>query len=153
MVVLKNDFVNSVNSNGEYRRYLYLSINSYKADWFNKYVYAVACILFFFIGAPLGSIIRKGGVGVPLVITVAFFVAYFMLSVFGEKIAKGGAVQVWVGMWLSTFILIPICAFLTYQASVDSALLSSEELHKKIRQLNLKKLFAKKENENTATHP
>jgi lipopolysaccharide export system permease protein len=151
-VLLKNDFSNTVKSNGEYKKYIFSSINSYKAEWYRKYVHAVACILFFFIGAPLGSIIRKGGVGIPLVITVAFFVAYFIISIFGEKIAKGSAVQVWVGMWLSSFILIPICAFLTYQASVDSALLSSEEIHKKIQQLNLKKIFAKKGNENTATH-
>jgi len=90
---------------------------------------------------------------VPLVITVAFFTAYFFLSIFGEKIAKGGAVPVWFGMWLSTLILIPICAFLTYQASVDSALLSSEELHKKVQQFNLKKIFSRKKNEDTANHP
>jgi lipopolysaccharide export system permease protein len=75
-----------------------------------------------------------------------------MLSFFGEKIAKGGAVPVWFGMWLSTFILIPICTFLTYQASVDSAFLSSEEIQKKIKLINLKKIFSRKKNENTATH-
>jgi len=151
-VMLKNDFRNSLIMNREYKKHLYSSINSYKAEWYKKYVFAVACILFFFIGAPLGSIIRKGGIGVPLVITVAFFSTYFMLSIFGEKIGKGGAIPIWVGMWLSTFVLIPICAFLTYQASVDSPLLSSEEIHKKMRQLNLKKIFAKKKNESTATH-
>ena len=150
--MLKNDFQSALNRNKEYKSYLYSSIASYKVEWYKKYVFAVACILFFFIGAPLGSIIRKGGIGVPLVITVAFFSTYFMLSIFGEKIAKGGAVPVWFGVWLSTFILIPICAFLTYQASVDSALLSSEEISKKLQQFNLKKIFAKKKNESTATH-
>ena len=152
VLMIKNDFKASLNMNKEYKGYLYSNINSYMAEWYKKYVFAVACILFFFIGAPLGSIIRKGGIGVPLVITVVFFSTYFMLSIFGEKIAKGGAVPVWFGMWLSTFILIPICAFLTYQASVDSALLSSEEIHKKIQQLNLKKIFTKKRNENSTTH-
>jgi lipopolysaccharide export system permease protein len=75
-----------------------------------------------------------------------------MLTIFGEKLAKGGAIPVWQGMWLSTFILIPICVFLTYQATVDSALLSSEEMIKKIQQIKIKPLFAKKKNESTATH-
>jgi len=152
VLVLKNDFKNSLNMHKEYKGHLYSNITSYMTEWYKKYVYAVACILFFFIGASLGSIIRKGGIGVPLVITVAFFSSYFMLSIFAEKLAKGDAVPVWFGMWLSTFVLVPICAFLTYQASVDSALLSSEEIHKKIQQLNFKKIFTKKKNETPATH-
>ncbi|MCL2290517.1 MAG: LptF/LptG family permease [Bacteroidetes bacterium] len=152
-LMTKNDFNTALNKNKEYNMHLYSNIAAYKTEWYKKYVLAVACMLFFFIGAPLGSIIRKGGIGVPLVITVAFFSSYFMLSVFGEKIAKGGAVPVWFGMWLSTFVLIPIGAFLTYQASVDSALLSSEEIRRKLQQLNLRKRFSKKKkNENTATH-
>jgi len=151
-IMLKNDLKNGVNMNNENNKYHYKNIAASLAEWYKKYVFAVACILFFFIGAPLGTIIRKGGIGVPLVITVIFFILYFMLSIFGEKIAKGGAVPVWQGMWLSTFILIPICAFLTYQATVDSALLSSEELIKKIQQIKLKPPFSKKKNESTATH-
>jgi len=153
MEMLKNDFRNGLNTNREYKKYQYSQIVSYRVEWYKKYVYALACVLFFFIGAPLGSIIRKGGIGVPLVITVAFFSTYFMLTIFGEKIAKGGAVPDWFGIWLSTLVLLPICAFLTYQASIDSALLSSEELSKKLQQLDLKKLFTKKKNENTATYP
>jgi lipopolysaccharide export system permease protein len=152
MLQLKNDFKNAFNSNIEYNSYHNKNISSYYTEWLRKYVFSVACIIFFFIGAPLGSIIRKGGIGVPLVITVAFFSTFFMFTIFGEKLAKGGAVPVWFGMWLSTFILVPFCAFFTYQASVDSALLSSEEINKKLRQLNLKKLFSKKQNENPATH-
>ena len=152
MLLLKNDFKNGLNSSREFNKYFYENLAAYYAELYRKFVYAVACMIFFFIGAPLGSIIRKGGIGVPLVITVAFFTAYFFITIFGEKIAKGGAVPVWTGMWLSTFILIPICAFLTYQASVDSALLSSEELQKKFQQFNLKKIFTRKKNENTATH-
>jgi len=151
VLTLKNNFKNALERNKEYNSYLYSNIRSYQAEWLRKYVYAVACILFFFIGAPLGSIIRKGGIGVPLVITVIFFSSYYMFSIFGEKIAKGGAVPVWFGMWLSSFILAPIGIFLTYQATVDSALLSSEEMHKKLSQLNLKKIFTKKPHESTAT--
>jgi len=141
---LKNDFKNGLGACREYNKYFYADLAAYYTEWYRKYAFAVACVIFFFIGAPLGSIIRKGGIGVPLVITVAFFTVYFFLSIFGEKIAKGGAVPAWFGMWLATFILIPICAFLTYQASVDSAWLSSEELYKKLQQFNLKKIFARK---------
>ena len=151
--MLKNDFTNTLKSNGEYKKHLNSLINSYRAEWYKKYVISVACILMFFIGAPLGSIIRKGGIGTPLVITVVFFSSYFMLSIFGEKIAKGGAVPVWTGMWLSSFVLFPICAFLNYQASVDSALLSSEELHKTFIKIIPKNLFAKRKNENPSTYP
>jgi len=152
MIILKNDFKNSVNINNESNKYYYKNISASLIEWHRKYVFAVACILFFFIGAPLGTIIRKGGIGVPLVITVVFFILYFMLTIFGEKLAKGGAVAAGTGMWISTFILIPICAFLTYQATVDSALLSSEELLKKVQQIKFKPLFAKKKNESTPTH-
>jgi lipopolysaccharide export system permease protein len=152
MVLIKNDFKNGVNMHRENNKFIYKNIAASMAEWYKKYVFAVACILFFFIGAPLGTIIRKGGIGVPLVITVVFFILYFILSIFGEKLAKGGAVAVWQGMWLSTFILIPICLFLTYQATVDSALLSSEEMLKKIQQLKIKTIFAKKKDESTATH-
>ena len=153
IIWIKNDFANGVTTNQEYTKYLYSDLAGYFVEWYKKYVFAVACLIFFFIGAPLGSIIRKGGIGVPLVITVAFFTVYFFISIFGEKIAKGEAVPVWFGMWLATFILIPICALLTYQASVDSALLSSEELYKKMQQFNLKKMLTKKKNESAATHP
>lgn len=99
---------------------------AYQIEWHRKFTLALACFLFFFIGAPLGTIIRKGGIGVPLVITVVFFAFYFVVSIIGEKMAKGGEIAPWVGMWLSTFIIFPICAFLTYKATMDSAVLSPD---------------------------
>jgi lipopolysaccharide export system permease protein len=152
MIMIKNDFKNGLEAQKENNSFHYKNITSFLTEWYKRYVFAVACILFFFIGAPLGTIIRKGGIGVPLVITVIFFIIYFILTIFGEKIAKGGAVPVWIGMWISTFILIPICAFLTYQATVDSSLLSSEELLKILKQFK-QKLFLRKKNENITTNP
>jgi lipopolysaccharide export system permease protein len=121
-----------------------------------KYRLAVACLLFFFIGAPLGSIIRKGGIAVPLVLTVLFFVIYFALSVIGEKIAKGSTMPVWFGTWLSSFILLPLCVFLTYHATMDTAVLSPDTYAKwmdKIKNIKLKniKLFSKKRHEDSST--
>ena len=99
---------------------------SYQVEWHRKFTLSLACFLFFFIGAPLGTIIRKGGIGVPLVITVVFFAFYFVISIIGEKMAKSGDLSPWIGMWLSTFIIIPICGFLTYKATMDSAILSPD---------------------------
>ena len=120
----------------------------YEIEWHRKIVMPLACLLFFFIGAPLGTIIRKGGIGVPLVVTVVFFAFYFVISIIGEKMAKSGDLTVWIGMWLSTFILAHIGVFLTYKATNDSAVLSPDaydNLFKKIKQ------FFHKKHENTAT--
>lgn len=132
----------------EYRtQYLW----SFEIEFFRKFTLATACVLFFFIGAPLGSIIRKGGIGIPLVITVVFFTFYFALSIIGEKISKNSPMPVWFGMWLSSFILLPICAFLTYHATTDSAVLSPDTYTKFVEKLKNFKLFSKKKHENSST--
>ena len=118
-----------------------------------KYRLAVACLLFFFIGAPLGSIIRKGGIAIPLVFTVGFFVIYFALSVIGEKIAKGSTMPVWFGTWMSSFILLPLCVFLTYHATMDTAVLSPDTYAKWMDKIKQIKLFSKKRHEDSATLP
>jgi lipopolysaccharide export system permease protein len=124
---------------------------SYQIELQRKYRLAAACLLFFFIGAPLGSIIRKGGIAVPLVLTVLFFVIYFALSVIGEKIAKGSVMPVWFGTWLSSFILLPLCVFLTYHATMDTAVLSPDTYAKWMDKLKHIKPFTKKRHENSTT--
>ncbi len=89
-----------------------------------KFTFPVACIVFFFIGAPLGAIIRKGGIGTPVVASVILFIIYYMIDTFGYKMAKAGDLEVWQGMWLSTTVLFPIGFFLTYKATRDSATLN-----------------------------
>ena len=101
-------------------------LRDFQVEFHQRLVMSLACFLFFFIGAPLGTIIRKGGIGIPLVITVIFFAFYFVISIFGEKMAKTGDVPVWLGIWLSTFITVPICVFLTYKATMDSAIMSPD---------------------------
>jgi lipopolysaccharide export system permease protein len=83
-------------------------------------------LLLFFIGAPLGAIIRKGGLGMPVVISIIFFLIFHMSSITGEKLAKTGDLYVWSGMWLSSMILLPIGMFLTYKATTDSSILDAE---------------------------
>lgn len=128
-------------------RYLW----GFQIELFRKFTLSLACILFFFIGAPLGSIIRKGGIGIPLVITVVFFTLYFALSIMGEKIAKGSVWPIWFGMGLSSFILIPICIFLTYHATTDSDVLSPDTYTKFIDRIKKLNPFVKKKHEDSST--
>ena len=123
---------------------------SYQIEFFRKFSLSLACLLFFFIGAPLGSIIRKGGIGIPLVITVIFFTLYFAISIIGEKIAKNSPMPVWFGMFLSSFVLFPICVFLTYHATTDSAVLSPDTYTRFVDKLKNFK-FHKKKNEGPTT--
>ena len=95
-------------------------------EWHRKFTLAVACIVLFLIGAPLGSIIRKGGLGTPLVFAVIFFVLFHLLNTFGEKFVKGNVLPAYQGMWMSCFILIPVGIFLTYKAMKDSQLFNQE---------------------------
>lgn len=94
-----------------------------KNEWHRKWALPVSILIFFLIGAPLGAIIRKGGLGVPIVISVIFFVIYYVVSVSGEKLAKEGTWSSLLGMWISSIVLLPIAIYLIRQATNDSALL------------------------------
>lgn len=94
----------------------------YEIEWHRKFTLSIACLVLFFIGAPLGAIIRKGGLGMPVVISVIFFITFHVLSITGEKVAKEGSMPTYQGMWLATAVLLPIGIFLTYKATADSTL-------------------------------
>jgi lipopolysaccharide export system permease protein len=98
--------------------------------WNQKFKLSLACLIFFFIGAPLGAIIRKGGLGLPVVVSVIFFVLYHVISVIGEKSARTGDMSVVAGVWLSTMVILPLGLFLTYKAVTDSQLLDTESWQK-----------------------
>jgi lipopolysaccharide export system permease protein len=102
----------------------------YQAEWHKKFTLSAVILLLFLIAAPLGTIIRKGGIGMPLVISVVMFIVFYAINIIGEKIGKEGIVPIWFGMWLSTFILLPIGAFITRKAGQDSATLSLERYQK-----------------------
>lgn len=97
-----------------------------RVEWNRKFSLSFACIVLFMIGAPLGSIIRKGGLGSPLVFAVIFFVLFHLLNTFGEKFAKQGVTSAAFGMWLSAIILVPVGVFLTSKAMRDSQLFNKE---------------------------
>ena len=98
------------------------SIIRYNLEWHRKFTLSIACIVLFFIGAPLGAIIRKGGLGMPVVISIVFFIVFHVLSVTGEKLAKEGTLAAYQGMWIATITLLPVGIFLTKKATSDSDL-------------------------------
>lgn len=99
-------------------------IKRYEVNWHKKFTLSVACLVFFLIGAPLGAIIRKGGLGTPAVISVLFFVIWYVVSLSGEKLVEENLVSSTAGMWASTYILLPVGIFLTYKASTDSVIMN-----------------------------
>lgn len=101
-------------------------ISLFKVEWQRKFSLAAACIILFLIGAPLGSIIRKGGLGTPLVFAVIFFVIFNIFFMVGEKMARKDVMASWSGMWLANIVLLPIAAFLVYKAMNDSQLFNKE---------------------------
>ena len=110
-------------------------ISKHKIAWHKKFTLSFACLLLFFIGAPLGAIIRKGGFGLPVVFSVLFFSIYHILSITGEKAAKAGAMDIYFGMWMSSLILLPFGIFLTYKSTTDSPLLDPESWKKRFQKL------------------
>lgn len=101
-------------------------IRRHRIELIKKFTLSVACIIFLFIGAPLGAIIRKGGLGTPLVISVLLFLVYYIIDNTGYKMAREGYWIAWCGMWLSTFILLPLGIFVTYKAMNDSAVFNAD---------------------------
>ncbi len=101
-----------------------------------KFTLAFACLIFFFIGAPLGAIIRKGGLGAPIVISVILFIIYYIIDNAGYKMAREALWPVWTGMWLSSFVLLPIGIFLTYKAATDSGLFNPEVWIRELQAFN-----------------
>jgi len=101
-------------------------IRKHEIELYRKFTLAFACLIFFFIGAPLGAIIRKGGLGAPVVISVIMFIIYYIIDNTGYKMAREALWPCWAGMWLSSFILLPIGIFLTYKATTDSPLFNPE---------------------------
>jgi lipopolysaccharide export system permease protein len=112
-------------------------INKHIVEWHKKYTLSLACLLFFFIGAPLGAIIRKGGFGMPVVISIVFFIAYYLISVIGEKVAREGVWKIDMVLWVPTGLFILIGILLTHQSVTDSLLLNKETYNRFIKRINI----------------
>lgn len=112
-----------------------LTMRRHEIELFKKFTLSVACIIFFFIGAPLGAIIRKGGLGTPLVISVLLFVVYYMIDNAGFKMARDAHAPVWFGCWLSTMVLLPLGVYVTYMAMNDSSAFNKDTYIRLIRRI------------------
>ena len=104
-------------------------------EWHRKLTLPVSIVIFFLIGAPLGAIIRKGGFGTPIVISLIFFVVYYVISISGSKMSGEGLWTAFYGMWLPTFVLTPVAIYLMYKATNDSSLLDTDWYDGRIRKL------------------
>ncbi|MFM7722177.1 MAG: LptF/LptG family permease, partial [Bacteroidota bacterium] len=94
-------------------------INRHKIEWHRKFTLAFSCIILFFIGAPLGAIIRKGGLGWPTILALGIFILFEMLTIAGEKMTKSNILEPYIGMWLATFVTMPMGIFITYRARME----------------------------------
>ncbi len=101
-------------------------IARHRIEWNRKFTLSFACFVFFFIGAPLGAIIRKGGLGMPVIISVLFFIVYYIITITGEKFARELMWDATLGMWVSSFILLPLGIFLSYKATNDSSIMNAD---------------------------
>ena len=131
---------------------LYTSLTSYSRETFHytftlrridieilkKFALSVACLIFFLIGAPLGALIRKGGLGTPAIISVLFFVAYWVIDISGTKLARDGAVDAFTGVFISSYILLPTGMFLTWKAIHDSAIFNMDAIKSIWRKVKMK---------------
>ena len=108
---------------------------------FRKFTLSIACLIFFFIGAPLGAIIRKGGLGTPVIVSMFFFVIYWVVDISGKKLANDGAITPFIGAFISTFVLFPMGAFLTWKSTKDSALFNADSYIAFFKKLFSKELW------------
>ena len=110
----------------EYAKYLHRNYRQHQIEAIKKFTLSLSCLIFFFIGAPLGAIIRKGGLGVPVVVSVLVFIVYYIFDNSGMRMARDGQWEVWFGQTISTMVLTPIAAFFTYKANKDSTVFNMD---------------------------
>ena len=134
---------NNYEINGKIMRQLDKDLNRHWIYWWEKITLSLGCIIFLLIGAPLGSIVRRGGLGYPVIISVATFILYYIFDTSGSKMATEGVWKIWIGAWLSTMVLAPMGLFFTYQANKDSGILKNDAIND-----FFKKLFAITEKRN-----
>ena len=114
-------------------------VTRHEIEWHKKFVLSISCLVLFFIGAPLGAIIRKGGIGMPTVVSVIFFVIYFIISMFSEKMVREAILPAEIGMWISTAVLLPIGILLTIKAANDSMNVRPESYDRFIHKLRARR--------------
>ena len=140
--------VNDLEFKGDYAKGLNRRVRTHQIEAINKVTLALACVIFFFIGAPLGAIIRKGGLGVPVIISVLVFIVYYIFENSGAKMARDDNWTVWFGKLISTAVLGPLAVFFTYKANNDSVVFNIDlykEIVRRMLGLRTKRSVTRKE--------
>jgi len=119
-------------------------LNLYDIEFYNRVAFSLASLLLFFIGAPLGSIIRKGGMGLPMILAIGIYVLYFFTNTFGRNLAEESTVSAFLGSWIAFLLMLPLAITLTVRATKDKGLFDINSLFNTISNF-FKKLFSKKE--------
>ena len=129
--ILRNAYMRAESNRNEFlfrsmgnKAVIQTRINRHWMEWHRKFTMPFTILIFFFIGAPLGAIVRKGGLGMPIVISVLMFIFYYILNNTGEKMTRDGVWEPWFGMWFSSIVLFPMGAFLTWKAMNDSTIMN-----------------------------
>lgn len=120
------------------------SLNMYETEFYNRVAFSLSCLILFFVGAPLGSIIRKGGFGLPMILAICIYVVYFFGNTFGRNLAEESSVTAFVGAWISAIIMTPIAILLTRRATKDKGLFNVDTFLQPINNF-FKRIFAKKQ--------
>ncbi|SHI30912.1 LptF/LptG family permease [Aquimarina spongiae] len=136
--------IRQINSTQSTTTALKRALNKYEMSLHDKYALGVACIILFFVGAPLGAIIRKGGMGLPIVIGVVLFLTYHFIGIFAKNSAEEGGIPPFIGSWLSTFIIFPLSIFLTRRATTDQGIFNFDNFVQPVKDFFVKR-FSKEE--------
>ncbi len=118
-------------------------LNYYDTEYYNRIAFSLSCVILFFIGAPLGSIIRKGGFGMPMILAIAVYVIYFFANTFGKNLAEESSISAFLGSWVSAFIMIPVAILLTRRATKDKGIFNLDSFLQPIANF-FKKIIPKK---------
>lgn len=140
--------VSMLDMNSDYSKSLNRAYRNHVIEAFNKITLSLSCILFFFIGAPLGAIIRKGGLGVPVIISVLVFITYLMFDTSGSRMARDGMWTIWFGKLIATAVLAPVAVFVTYKANKDSVVFNMDlyaSIFRRMFGIRIKRHIYKKE--------
>jgi len=126
-----NQPINTLKSYDREIRHYDSTLRRIDLESYRKFTLSFACLIFFFIGAPLGAILRKGGFGTPMIVSALFFILYWVVDISGKKLARDGSISPWLGAFISTFVLLPIGIFLTRKATKDSSLFNFDKIKEK----------------------
>jgi len=137
--------LSTLNNNTDSIKWNRKMVNYYDTEYYNRIAFSLSCVILFFIGAPLGSIIRKGGFGLPMILAIAVYVLYFFTNTFGKNLAEESSISAMLGSWVSAILMIPFAILLTNRATKDKGLFNITSFLQPITDI-IKKMLPKKEN-------